>query len=233
MEAHKASEKCFRQCTAQLRHLQHQIHAAWNQYHTLSSDSSFSSDFSSGSSSRHSNTSSSSFSDNMSLFDDLDNDSEDLNMPGLEDLTDDEIDGMDTNSDQEEERDVDDEMLKDEDDKDDELPQRSNSWCKLWLWVQEEVTNMYAQHYEAPRNKLPHATGQSQLHHVLTNLKHERPDEFHANLQITPATFDMLVEQLSNDPVFANNSSNPQLSIEFQLTIMLYYLGHDGNALGL
>lgn len=225
-KARKASEKHFRQRTARLRRLRHQIHATWNRYHTHSSDSTFSSDFSSGSSGRHPDASSSSSSDDTSLSDDL----EDSDMPGLEDLTDEDFDNMDTESDEEEEGYADDEMSEDEDN---DLPRRSNSWRKLRLWVQDEVTNMYVHRYEAPRDQLPRATGQSQLHHVLTNLKHERPDEFRADLRITPATFDALVEQISNDPVFANNSGNPQLPIEIQLTVMLYRLGHDGNASGL
>ena len=36
--------------------------------------------------------------------------------------------------------------------------------------------------------------------------------------------------ELQNDSVFGNNSSKPQISVEEQLAIVLYWFGHDGNA---
>ena len=45
--------------------------------------------------------------------------------------------------------------------------------------------------------------------------------------------FDALVNQISEDVVFTNNSNNPQLPVDIQLAITLYCFGHDGNASGL
>ncbi|KAI0737910.1 hypothetical protein C8Q80DRAFT_1073008, partial [Daedaleopsis nitida] len=71
------------------------------------------------------------------------------------------------------------------------------------------------------------------LPHVLHVLKHERPDRFREKLRVTPATFDCLVDRLSDDPVFGNNSRNPQMPVEVQVAITLYRFGHYGNAAGL
>ena len=92
---------------------------------------------------------------------------------------------------------------------------------------------MYAHQYEAPREHVPHPAGESQLNHILTTLKHERPDEFRADLHITPSTFDTLLDEISDDPIFTNNSNNPQLPVDIQLAITLYRFGHDSNSSGL
>ncbi|EPQ51255.1 hypothetical protein GLOTRDRAFT_25151, partial [Gloeophyllum trabeum ATCC 11539] len=48
-----------------------------------------------------------------------------------------------------------------------------------------------------------------------------------------PHTFDRLIEKISSDSVFQNNSLNSQLPIDQQLVITLYHFGHNGNAAGL
>jgi hypothetical protein len=52
-------------------------------------------------------------------------------------------------------------------------------------------------------------------------------------LHLSPNSFDWIVEQISDDPVFSNNSPNGQLPIDEQLAIALYRFGHDGNAASL
>ncbi|KDQ61645.1 hypothetical protein JAAARDRAFT_122825 [Jaapia argillacea MUCL 33604] len=50
---------------------------------------------------------------------------------------------------------------------------------------------------------------------------------------ITPFTFDQLLEELTEDPVFSNNSQNAQLSVETQIAITLYCFGHNSNGISL
>jgi hypothetical protein len=45
-------------------------------------------------------------------------------------------------------------------------------------------------------------------------------------LHITPQCFDDLVTTIKDDPVFHNNSNNPQMPV----AIALYHFGHYGNA---
>ncbi|KAJ7636718.1 hypothetical protein FB45DRAFT_1024818 [Roridomyces roridus] len=135
-------------------------------------------------------------------------------------------------------KDSDDESLSDDDDSDKVssasepnpdlgIPRRNAPW----RWVRESVEDMYAQRYEQPRNTLPRTIGQ--LTHVLTKLKVLRPDLFRQELRVSPYTFDRLVEALSDDPVFTNNSRNGQMPVETQVAIALFRFGHSGNAAGL
>jgi len=61
-------------------------------------------------------------------------------------------------------------------------------------------------------------------------LKTERPDQFRKILRVNPSTFDKIVDKIKDDPVFFNNSNNPQQPVEEQLAITLFRFGHDGNA---
>ncbi|KAJ7661278.1 hypothetical protein DFH06DRAFT_964953, partial [Mycena polygramma] len=70
----------------------------------------------------------------------------------------------------------------------------------------------------------------SYLHHVLTALKAGRADHFRQALRVNPQTFDTLVAELEDDPIFFNESNQPQLSVEHQIAVALYRFGHDGNA---
>jgi len=72
--------------------------------------------------------------------------------------------------------------------------------------------------------------GPGYIYYVLEVLKPQRPDLFREELHVTPATFDKLVTEIKNDPVFANNSQNEQRSVEEQVAITLYRFGHNGNA---
>lgn len=103
---------------------------------------------------------------------------------------------------------------------------------KIRTWIQQEIQSMYEQRYEEPRTRLP-KPAESYLFHVLTRLK-THPEYFRLELRISPYTFDKLVAEISQDPVFSNNSETaPQTPVEEQLAVALYRFGHDGNASGL
>lgn len=96
-------------------------------------------------------------------------------------------------------------------------------------WVRKAIEQMYSTRYEEPRDE-PVPRPPAQMPHTLEVLKDERPDLFREILRVTPYTFDKILEKIENDPVFFNNSHNPQIPIEEQLAITLYRFGHDGNA---
>ena len=93
--------------------------------------------------------------------------------------------------------------------------------------VRQEVEEEYSSRYRIPRDPIPRAP--SRLVHLLTVIKHKRPDDFRLAVRVTPQTFDSLVAALQDDPVFANDSPNAQLAVEHQLVITLYRFGHYGN----
>jgi hypothetical protein len=95
--------------------------------------------------------------------------------------------------------------------------------------VKKSIKQMYSMRYEEPRDK-PVPRPPAQMPHTLDVLKVERPDLFREILRVTPYTFDKLHEKIENDPIFFNNSNNPQIPVEEQLAITLYRFGHDGNA---
>jgi hypothetical protein len=70
----------------------------------------------------------------------------------------------------------------------------------------------------------------TQLHLLLHDYKLNRPEIFRSYLRIDPGCFDDLVQVLKDDPVFHNNSNNPQMPIGEQLAIALFRFGHYGNA---
>lgn len=102
---------------------------------------------------------------------------------------------------------------------------------RMGRYVRLALQDMYESRYEQPRDALPR--GPAYLPHVLLLQKHERPDKFREDLRVDPHTFDRLVEKISSDSVFQNNSPNSQLPIDQQLAITLYRFGHNGNAAGL
>lgn len=107
----------------------------------------------------------------------------------------------------------------------------TNPWTRARKAVVQELNEMYAKRYEESRNNLPR--GPSYLHHVLVALKNTREDHFRQQLRVNPSTFDAIVRRIEDDPVFANQSSNSQMSVEDQLAITLYRFGRSGNASGL
>lgn len=58
--------------------------------------------------------------------------------------------------------------------------------------------------------------------HVLHVLKVGWPNHFREILRVNPATFDHIVDKIKDDPVFYNNSNNPQIPVEEQLAIRVH-----------
>lgn len=104
----------------------------------------------------------------------------------------------------------------------DELP-----FSRLGEHVRHAIEDLYTHRYTQPRTSMPR--GPATLPHVLSVLKHERPDQFRKHLRVTPLTFDKIVAAIIDDSVFSNGSQNDQLPIEHQLGIALYRFGHFGN----
>jgi hypothetical protein len=69
----------------------------------------------------------------------------------------------------------------------------------------------------------------SQLH-LLDHWRVHSPERFCRKLRVEPPTFDSLVAQIEDHPVFYNNSNNFQLPVHVQLGIFLFRAGHYGNA---
>jgi hypothetical protein len=136
--------------------------------------------------------------------------------------TDDEMDADDEDS---EDDWIGEEMIEDEDGVGiDETDHKS----RMGHWVKKEIKVMYASCYEVLQTR--QAQGPPYVHHVLMVQKHKQPDQFRQSVRVSPRTFDKIVEHISDDPIFSNDSPNAQISVEVQLAITLYRFGHDGNA---
>jgi hypothetical protein len=48
-------------------------------------------------------------------------------------------------------------------------------------------------------------------------------------LRVSPEVFDVILSFIHDNPVFHNNSNNPQAPVQTQLAVMLYRLGRYGN----
>lgn len=99
--------------------------------------------------------------------------------------------------------------------------------CLMGQRVRDAIREAYAKRYQVPRNTLPR--GPAYMPHVLYVLKNERPDHFRQQLRVWPHTFDRIVEMLQDDPVFSNDSNNPQMPVAEQIAITLYRFGTSGN----
>jgi hypothetical protein len=95
----------------------------------------------------------------------------------------------------------------------------------------EALEDLYGRRYNEPRDQLPHPPGQ--MKHLLHIMKHARLDHFCQDMRVNPRTFDKLVDELVDDPIFSNRSRNAQLPVEEQVAIVLYRFGKSGNAAGL
>lgn len=100
---------------------------------------------------------------------------------------------------------------------------------RLARYVRNKIKEMYSHRYEEPRN-IPISHPPPQMPHILRVTKIERPDQFREILRVNPTTFDKIVGKIQDDPIFYNESNNPQIPVEEQLAITLYRFGHDGNA---
>ncbi|PIL29432.1 hypothetical protein GSI_08374 [Ganoderma sinense ZZ0214-1] len=164
---------------------------------------------------------------------------DDLSLDGMEewdfDLLDD-FSGEDGDDEAEEDDDEDELEDEDEDEEGDTMVQEVRGPAapppsRLGRHVQQAIGQMYSSHYEAARNTLPR--GPAFLSHVLHVYKQDRPDKFREELRVSPSTFDRLVSRLAEDPVFSNNSENPQMPVETQVAIALWRFGRYGNSASL
>jgi hypothetical protein len=152
-------------------------------------------------------------------------------MPELVDMDVRLFDEDDDTSEESEDDESDNDSGNDADDEEAWVDEVLESYCgpSVAKQVRKYIEDMYSTRYEEPRDKpVPHPP--AQMPHVLKILKVERPDHFREILRVTPYTFDKLREKIEDDPVFFNNSNNPQIPVEEQLAITLYRFGHDGNA---
>jgi hypothetical protein len=101
----------------------------------------------------------------------------------------------------------------------------------LGTHTQHILDDLYRERYRQRRGRMPRAP--PTLPTVLQEWKHSRPDLFRQELRINPTTFDELVAALEGHSIFANDSPNPQLSVESQVALTLFRFGHSGNAAGL
>jgi hypothetical protein len=69
--------------------------------------------------------------------------------------------------------------------------------------------------------------------HLLVHFGEHRPHLFRHKLRVDPEIFDDILDQISDHPIFQNNSNNPQLPVSIQLAIFLNRAGHYGNAITL
>ncbi|KAI0045771.1 hypothetical protein FA95DRAFT_1618110 [Auriscalpium vulgare] len=173
-------------------------------------------------------------SDDVPTLDEDDN----LDMPELLDLSNEEdnsdSEGMDTSSDdldswgevESSEGDESGEGVGEEWSDNDET--RTSLPSRLARSIRSEIDRMYEFRYEQPRTSRTPAP--PHLPHVLYVVKYEQPAEFRRELRVTPSTFDKLLDRICNDPVFSNNSANAQMPVENQLAITLWRFGHHGNA---
>jgi hypothetical protein len=98
-------------------------------------------------------------------------------------------------------------------------------------YSQDSHQDLYAHRYNASRKRIERP--EPDLPHVLGNYKHKRPDHFRRALRVSPRTFDKLVEEIQDDPVFYNDSPNAQIPVEEQVAIALYRFGRSGNGASL
>jgi len=66
--------------------------------------------------------------------------------------------------------------------------------------------------------------------YILHHCAEHRPDQFRKKLHVNLLIFDDILDEISNHPIFQNQSNNRQLPIAIQLAVFLFRAGHYGNA---
>ncbi|KAG2742977.1 hypothetical protein P692DRAFT_20747942 [Suillus brevipes Sb2] len=66
---------------------------------------------------------------------------------------------------------------------------------------------------------------------LLDHFTSHRPHLFQKKLRVSPEIFDNILNEISDDPIFHNQSNNPQLPVAIQLAIFLNRAGHYGNTI--
>ena len=64
---------------------------------------------------------------------------------------------------------------------------------------------------------------------LLIHFAEHRPDKFCKKLRIYPVVFNDILQEISDHPIFQNQSNNRQMPILIQLAIFLYHVGHYRN----
>ncbi|KAI6005203.1 hypothetical protein F5J12DRAFT_893276 [Pisolithus orientalis] len=93
--------------------------------------------------------------------------------------------------------------------------------------VLNALPGLYLQHYLA--NCQPIKKTSANLELLLGNWKFNHPEIFRSHLGVTPACFDLLVKALQEDPVFHNQSTSEQMTVQDQVAIALYCFQCYGN----
>ena len=92
-----------------------------------------------------------------------------------------------------------------------------------------------ALHDEIDRARILHQPGAPLLRapqlSLLDGFAASRPHLFRKKLRVNPEIFDDILDQISDHPIFTNQSNNPQLPAAIQLGIFLNRAGHYGNAI--
>lgn len=96
--------------------------------------------------------------------------------------------------------------------------------------IRDEINKHYAHRYQEPRAPLSHPP--PALPHILTVYKADHPNHFRCYLWVSPTTFDRILGAIEGNPVFVSRQ-NEQIPIAHQLGLVLYRLGHTGNAASL
>jgi len=66
--------------------------------------------------------------------------------------------------------------------------------------------------------------------YILHRCAEHWPDQFRKKLRVNPLIFDDILDEISNHPIFQNQSNNRQLPIAIQFAVFLFRAGHYGNA---
>lgn len=99
-------------------------------------------------------------------------------------------------------------------------------------YVAQNYRRLYSHRYLQPHQRRKER-GPARLPFILSYVKENDPAEFRSALRVTPNTFDRLVSEIEDDPVFLNNSQNEQIPVAHQLAVVLFRFGHSGNAASL
>ena len=82
--------------------------------------------------------------------------------------------------------------------------------------------------YLLPRPRVPKHSNLHLVHEYAQNVLFH--DRFKSMLRVSPYIYEVLINLISDHPVFRNNSHHQQTPVSIQLAITLYRLGHYGNS---
>jgi len=85
--------------------------------------------------------------------------------------------------------------------------------------LEDEVTQAHVLQSHPPSIRIPQLA-------LLDEWQLHNPELFQHKLRVSPPVFTHIVQLIENNPVFHNNSNNPQLPVGTQLAIFLNAAGH-------